>query len=202
MNNINAKLIKFMLIENFSGLQYEYALDEVGRGPGAGPVISAAVCLPNGFYHPKLKDSKKMTWKAKEEVYKFIIDNCIDYCIGIASVEEIDKLNILGATMLSMERAVNGLKNKPEFLIIDGNYFKTNLNFPYQTIVKGDSKYMGIAAASVLAKWTRDNIMLDLSKIYTHYDFENNMGYLTKKHIEGIKKYGLCDIHRKSFNLC
>lgn len=188
-----------MLSENYSGKVLECGLDEAGRGCGAGPVVAAAVILPKGFYHAKLKDSKKMTESQKREVFKYIIENAISYNVAISTPEEIDNINILQATMLAMHRAVDGLNVVPEYLIIDGNYFNRYRNIEHSTVVKGDDKFMSIAAASVLAKVTRDDIMIKLSKDYPQYDWENNMGYLTKKHLQSIKENGLCDHHRKSY---
>ncbi len=189
-----------MLSENYSGKLLECGLDEAGRGCGAGPVVAAAVILPKGFYHSKLRDSKKMNEKSKREVFDYIKENAISYSVCISTPQEIDKINILQATMLAMHRAVDGLNVKPEYLIIDGNYFNKYKDIDHSTIVKGDDKFMSIAAASVLAKVTRDDIMLKLSKDYPQYDWENNMGYLTKKHLESVKEFGLCEHHRKSYN--
>lgn len=188
-----------MLNENYSGLILECGVDEAGRGCGAGPVVAAAVILPRGFQHNKLKDSKKMSEKNKREVFDYIKENAICYGIGIATPEEIDSVNILQATMLAMHRAIESLSTKPEYLIIDGNYFNKFSDIPHSTIVKGDDKFISIAAASVLAKVTRDDIMISLSNEYPEYDWKNNMGYLTKKHLESVKKFGLCEHHRKSY---
>lgn len=190
-----------MLLENHSGYKLECGVDEVGRGCVAGPVVSAAVILPEGFNHPKLKDSKKMTQKAKDEVYDHIISNCISYGIGMATVEEIDSENILQATMIAMHRAISKLDINPEFILVDGNYFRPYESISHETVVKGDNKYMSIAAASVLAKVYRDRLMVDLANEYPYYDWENNAGYLTKKHKEGLKLEGLSPHHRKSFNI-
>jgi len=189
-----------MLSENYSGKLLECGLDEAGRGCGAGPVVAAAVILPKGFYHSKLRDSKKMNEKSKREVFDYIKENAITYSVGMSTPQEIDKINILQATMLAMHRAVDGLNVKPEYLIIDGNYFNKYNDIEYSTVVKGDDKFMSIAAASVLAKVTRDDIMIELSKEYPQYDWVNNMGYLTKKHLESVKEFGLCEHHRKSYN--
>jgi ribonuclease HII len=203
IKNHNLKKIEntiSMLLENYSQKSMEAGLDEAGRGCGSGPVVAAAVILPNGFTHPKLKDSKKMTEKSKREVFDYIKDNAISWSVGIASPKEIDEINILQATMLAMHRAIDGLNVSPDYLIIDGNYFNKYKDIEYSTIVKGDGKYMSIAAASVLAKVTRDDIMIELSKQYPNYDWENNMGYLTKKHLQGIKEFGTCEHHRMSFS--
>lgn len=188
-----------MLVNKFSNFNLECGVDEAGRGCGSGPVVAGAVILKDDFYHSKLKDSKKMTERQKQEVFEYIKENSIAWSFGISSPEEIDKLNILGATMLAMHRAISGLSIKPEFLVIDGNYFKNNTGIPSETIVKGDSKYQSIAAASVIAKVTRDNIMSELHKSFPQYGWNTNMGYLTKTHLEAVKEFGLCEHHRKSF---
>lgn len=188
-----------MLSEKFSSYRLECGLDEAGRGCGSGPVVAGAVILKDGFYHAKLKDSKKMTQRQKLEVFEYIKENSISWSFGLASPSEIDELNILGATMIAMHRAVSGLNIKPEYLIIDGNYFKNNTGIESSTIVKGDSKYQSIAAASVIAKVIRDNIMLELHKDFPQYGWDSNMGYLTKFHLEAVKQWGLCEHHRKTF---
>jgi ribonuclease HII len=188
-----------MLKNKFSEYELECGLDEAGRGCGSGPVVAAAVILNNDFYHEKLKDSKKMTEKSKREVFEYIKKNCVSYSVGIATPSEIDEINILQATMLAMHRAISNLDTNPEYLIIDGNYFNQYRNIPHTTIVKGDSKYMSIAAASVIAKVTRDDIMINLHNQFPEYCWKNNMGYLTKAHLEAIKEFGLCEHHRKSF---
>jgi ribonuclease HII len=190
-----------MLNNNYSGFKLECGIDEAGRGCGSGPVVASAVIIDNNFYHPKLNDSKKMSKKSRIEVFDFIKENSISWSIGIASPKEIDELNILQATMLAMHRSIENLKIKPEYLIIDGNYFKNKTDIDYSTIVKGDSKFTSISAASVIAKVTRDNIMTELHNDYPHYDWLSNMGYLTKKHLDGIREFGICEHHRKSFNL-
>lgn len=190
-----------MLQNRFSKFQLECGVDEAGRGCGSGPVVAGAVILKEDFYHPKLNDSKKMTQKQRIEVFEYIKENSICWSFGIASPEEIDKMNILKATMLAMHRAIGKLKIKPEYLIIDGNYFNNSTDLEFSTIIKGDSKYSSIAAASVIAKVTRDNIMIDLDSTYPQYDWKNNMGYLTKKHMDSIKEFGICEHHRKTFNL-
>jgi ribonuclease HII len=189
------------MINKYSKFQLECGVDEAGRGCGSGPVVAGAVILPEDFYHPKLKDSKKMTLKQRLEVFDYIKENAIAWSFGIASPEEIDKFNILKATMLAMYRAIDSLNSRPDYLIIDGNYFDNKIGIDYSTIIKGDSKYSSIAAASVIAKVTRDNIMIDLDSKFPQYDWKNNMGYLTKKHMDSIKEFGICEHHRKSFNL-
>jgi ribonuclease HII len=188
-----------MLDNNHSGFKLECGIDEAGRGCGSGPVVVGAVILNDNFYHPKLNDSKKMSKRSRDEVFDYIKENSI-WSVGISTPEEIDKLNILQATMLAMHRAIENLQIKPEYLIIDGNYFNNKTGIQYSTIIKGDSKFTSISAASVIAKVTRDNIMTELHNDYPHYDWSSNMGYLTKKHIDGIREFGICEHHRKSFN--
>lgn len=189
------------MLNKYSKFRLECGVDEAGRGCGSGPVVAGAVILPEDFYHPKLKDSKKMTLKQRLEVFDYIKENSIAWSFGVSSPQEIDKLNILKATMLAMHRAIESLKINPDYLIIDGNYFDNKIGIEHSTIVKGDSKYSSIAAASVIAKVTRDNIMTKLDSEFPQYDWKNNMGYLTKKHMDSIKEFGICEHHRKSFNL-
>ncbi len=172
-----------------------------GRGCLFGPVITCAVILPEIPLHAKLTDSKKLTPKWRNEISKWIIDNCVEYSIGVSTVEEIDEHNILQATMMAMHRSIDGLKNKPSMLLIDGNYFQNKTDIPYRTIIKGDLNTPVISAASIVAKVYRDNLMMELSKTYDKWDIHKNMGYGTKKHIEGIRSYGYSDMHRKSFEI-
>lgn len=175
-------------------------VDEVGRGPLCGPVVSAAVILPRGFFDPRIKDSKKIkNSKKMKEISDFIKENCVSYSIGISTSEEIDKINILQATYLAMHRAIKGLSVIPNKLLIDGNSFKQYESIPYECVIKGDDKHIEIAAASIVAKNFRDEMMKDLSKEYPDYKWENNSGYGTKDHIEAIKKIGLSPYHRLTF---
>lgn len=175
-------------------------VDEVGRGPLCGPVVSAAVILPRGFFDPRIKDSKKIkNSKKMKEISDFIKENCVSYSIGISTSEEIDKINILQATYLAMHRAIKGLSVIPNKLLIDGNSFKQYESIPYECVVKGDDKHIEIAAASIVAKNFRDEMMKELSKEYPDYKWENNSGYGTKDHIEAIKKIGLSPHHRLTF---
>jgi len=187
-----------MLI-TYSNLTHECGVDEAGRGCGSGPVVAGAVILPRDFTHSKLRDSKKMTKLQREEVFQYIKEKSIAWSFGISSPGEIDQYNILKATMMAMNRAISSLKIKPDYLIIDGNQFTNETDINYSTIVKGDSKYISIAAASVIAKVTRDNIMQELHNNYPQYGWKNNMGYLTKEHLEAVKIHGLCEHHRKTF---
>lgn len=173
-------------------------VDEAGRGPLAGPVISAAVILDPKKRYPGLKDSKLLTEKARESLYEMIISKALAFAVGRAEVEEIDKLNILQATLLSMQRAVAKLLMKPTRVLVDGNQVP-KLNFPTEAIVDGDQKIRAISAASILAKVTRDREMAELHKLYPGYGFAQHKGYATKEHYLNLKKLGPCEIHRKSF---
>ncbi|MBR2177359.1 MAG: ribonuclease HII [Clostridia bacterium] len=173
-------------------------VDEAGRGPLAGPVFAAAVILPEGLVIEGVNDSKKLSEKKREKLFDEIKEKALAYCIASASVEEIEELNILQADMLAMKRAVEGLSVKADFAMIDGD--KTpDLAIPAVSIVKGDSKSESIAAASILAKVSRDRLMLELAKKYPEYGFEKHKGYGTKVHREAILEYGPCEIHRMSF---
>lgn len=173
-------------------------VDEAGRGPLAGPVYAAAVVLEKGQTIEGVNDSKKLSEKKRELLFDKIINECKDYSIGTASEKEIDELNILQATFLAMKRAVDGLSVKPDCALVDGNQIP-NLDCDVTTVVKGDAKSESIAAASILAKVSRDRYMLEMAEKYPHYGFEKHKGYGTKLHYEMIEKYGICDIHRKTF---
>ena len=179
--------------------KYIIGVDEVGRGPLAGPVVSAAVRLSKNFNITELNDSKKLSKFKREEVYNLIINTC-EYQLGISNVEEIDKLNILQATFLSMRRAINKFKLPSNYkILVDGPWSFDKANKNILPKIKGDSIYPSIAAASIIAKVYRDNLMLNLSKEYSNYLWERNSGYGTKKHIEAIKLHGITIHHRKSF---
>lgn len=189
-----------MLKQKFSD-KIEIGCDEAGRGSLAGPVVAAAVLLHDSFNNKILKDSKQLSKKKREILEKIIKDEAISFGIGIVSSKEIDKINILNASFLAMHRAINQIPNKYELLLIDGNRFNKYKEVGHQCIIKGDTKYMSIAAASILAKTARDKIMKDLSKEFSQYSWESNKGYPTKKHREAIKKFGANKHHRKSFCL-
>lgn len=173
-------------------------VDEAGRGPLAGDIYAAAVVLSDGVLIEGLNDSKKISEKNREKLYDIIIEKADDYCIASASVEEIDSMNILKATMLAMQRAVAGLKIKPDYALIDGN--KTpELECPAEFVIKGDARSASIAAASILAKVSRDRYMKQIAALYPQYAFEKHKGYGTKLHYEMILKYGSADVHRKTF---
>jgi ribonuclease HII len=179
--------------------KYIIGVDEVGRGPLAGPVVSAAVRLSKNFNITELNDSKKLSKSKREEVYNLIINKC-EYQLGISNVEEIDKLNILQATFLSMRRAINKFKLPSNYkILVDGPWSFDKANKNILPKIKGDSIYPSIAAASIIAKVYRDNLMLNLSKEYSNYLWERNSGYGTKKHNEAIRLHGITKHHRKSF---
>ena len=175
-------------------------VDEAGRGPLAGPVCVASVILPEGAYLEKINDSKKLTDKVKDKLYDEIKEMAIAYSIVLVSHEEIDQLNILNATFKGMCDAVTQLSVNPDFVLIDGNRIK-GMETPHECVVKGDSKSISIAAASILAKVTRDRYMMELHEKYPEYNFAKHKGYPTKDHYDALKKYGASEVHRKSFNL-
>ncbi len=180
------------------GVKQICGVDEAGRGPLAGPVCAAAVILPPHADIPGLNDSKKLSDKRRRELFPIIQDQAIAYGIGLASHEEIDEINILQATFLAMERAIAQLSVRPELALIDGNKAK-EFGLPVETVVKGDSRSASIAAASILAKVTRDDLMMEAAKEYPQYRFEVHKGYPTKAHYAAIQEHGICPIHRLSF---
>ena len=182
-----------------SGFNTICGVDEAGRGPLAGPVCAAAVILPADTVIEGLDDSKKLSEKKRERLYGEITEKAIAYSVAYGTLEEIETLNILEATFLAMNRAIEGLKVKPDFALIDGNRVPQGIKIPCATVVKGDSKSMSVAAASILAKVTRDRLMLTYDEKYPQYNFKKHKGYGTKEHTELIKKYGPCEIHRLSF---
>ncbi|MBO5333175.1 MAG: ribonuclease HII [Clostridia bacterium] len=182
-----------------AGYKVVCGIDEAGRGPLAGPVHAAAVILPIGLEIEGLNDSKKLTEKKREQLFEVICEKAIDYSIGIATEKEIDEINILNATFLAMHRAVEGLKIKPDYALIDGNQYPKIPFVTEETVVKGDAKSMTIAAASILAKVSRDRFMLEKAKEYPEYCFEKHKGYGTKVHYEAIKEFGPSPIHRMTF---
>jgi len=173
-------------------------VDEVGRGCLAGPVFAAAVILNNDINTKDIKDSKKISFKNRILLSKYIKKNSI-FAIGFASVEEIDKLNILNASLLSMKRALNKLKQKPSMIYIDGMFAPKNLKIKYKTFIKGDEKIISIAAASIVAKVTRDQFMIKLGRNFPKYKWNKNFGYGTAEHLKSLKKYGITKHHRKKF---
>lgn len=182
-----------------AGYKIICGIDEAGRGPLAGPVHAAAVILPLGLEIEGLNDSKKLSEKKREQLFDVICEKAIDYSIGVATEKEIDEINILNATFLAMHRAVEGLKIKPDYALIDGNQYPKIPFVTEETVVKGDAKSMSIAAASILAKVSRDRFMLEKTKEYPQYQFEKHKGYGTKLHYEMLAEYGPSPIHRMSF---
>lgn len=190
-----------MLKSFFQAVLIEAGCDEAGRGCYAGPVFAAAVVLPPDFYHPLLNDSKLVPENVRNELRIFIEQVAIDYAVGVVDNDEIDRINILKASFKAMHLAIDQLKNRPQFLLIDGHIFKSYKKIPHQCIVKGDSLYASIAAASILAKTNRDQYMKRLHEEYPHYNWYNNKGYGTEEHRKGIEEFGLCKYHRRSFNI-
>ena len=198
-----------MLATHYYEGKIEAGCDEAGRGCLAGSVYAAAVILPDGYENPLLNDSKQLTEKRRYELREQIERDAVAWAVGIVTPEEIDKINILNASILAMHRALDQLKVRPEAIIVDGNRFKpyrsvvdgSPVNIPHTTIVKGDGKYMAIAAASILAKTYRDDYMNQLAEEYPQYDWQKNKGYPTKKHREAIRLYGTTPYHRMSYNL-
>lgn len=180
------------------GYKLVCGVDEAGRGPLAGPVCAAAVVLPKGLILEGVNDSKKLTEKKREALFDVITQQALDWSVAFATVEEIEEINILNAAMLAMKRAVEGLKNPVDFAIVDGNK-KPPLNIDCEAVVKGDANSMSVAAASILAKVSRDRILRQYAVDYPQYGFEKHKGYGTKAHVEALKKYGPCEVHRPSF---
>ena len=190
-----------MLKSHYYESLIEAGCDEAGRGCLAGSVFAAAVILPPDYQNVLLNDSKKLTAKKRYALREEIERDAIAWAVGIVTPEEIDKINILNASFLAMHRALDQLSVRPEAVIVDGNRFKPYQDLPSTTIVKGDGKYLSIAAASILAKTYRDDYMLSLAEEYPQYDWQSNMGYPTKKHRQAIREHGITPYHRKSYNL-
>ena len=190
-----------MLKSHYYESLIEAGCDEAGRGCLAGSVYAAAVILPPDYQNELLNDSKKLTVKKRYALREEIERDAIAWAVGIVTPEEIDKINILNASFVAMHRALDQLKVRPEAVIVDGNRFKPYQDLPSTTIVKGDGKYLSIAAASILAKTYRDDYMLSLAEEYPQYDWQSNMGYPTKKHRQAIREHGITPYHRKSYNL-
>ncbi|CAI8398616.1 MAG: Ribonuclease HII [Flavobacterium sp. SCGC AAA160-P02] len=190
-----------MLKSNFSGFQLEAGTDEAGRGCLSGPVVAASVILPIDFYHPFLNDSKQIS-EAKRKILRPIIEKeALSFGVYLVSNQEVDALNVLQASIVAMQRSITKMSIVPEFIIVDGNKFKSYKNIPYQTIVKGDAKYMSIAAASILAKTYRDEYMKKIHVEYPAYNWKKNKGYPTKEHRKVIQEIGITEYHRKTFKL-
>ena len=190
-----------MLVSNYYEGKVEAGCDEAGRGCLAGSVYAAAVIFPDGYTNEELNDSKQLTDKRRKQLREIIERDALAWAVGIVTPEEIDNINILNASILAMHRALDQLSVRPEAIIVDGNRFKPYKGLPHTTIVKGDGKYLSIAAASILAKTYRDDYMDALAAEYPHYDWISNKGYPTKKHRQAIKEHGISPFHRKSFNL-
>lgn len=190
-----------MLKSHFNKGLVEAGCDEAGRGCLAGSVFAAAVILPEDYVNEGLNDSKKLTPMRRYELRDEIERDALAWAVGVVTPEEIDKINILNASILAMHRALDQLEVRPEAIIVDGNRFKPYLFIPYNTVVKGDGKYLSIAAASILAKTYRDDYMDSLAREYPQYAWDVNKGYPTKAHREAIAKYGITPYHRKSFRL-
>ena len=188
-----------MLEKHFYTGLMEAGTDEAGRGCLAGPVYAAAVILPDDFEHPLLNDSKQLTDHQRRQLREVIEREAVAWAVGIASAAEIDKINILNASILAMHRALDGLSIVPQAVIVDGNRFKLWRSLPYTTIVKGDGKLMPIAAASILAKTYRDDCMIELAKDFPQYQWQQNKGYPTKAHRDAIRQHGLSPHHRLTF---
>jgi ribonuclease HII len=195
------KLYCGMLKSSYSGDKVEAGCDEVGRGCLAGPVVAAAVILPKDYQHKQLNDSKQLSRIRRNQIRENIVMHAISYAIAEISNEEVDKINVLKASFVGMHRALDQLDQTPQILLIDGNRFIPYRRNPPSMHCKGDGKFMSIAAASVLAKTYRDDLMARLAKLYPQYGWERNMGYPTREHRDAIAKYGITPYHRKSFRL-
>lgn len=191
----------FMLKKKYSSYQFEAGTDEAGRGCLSGPVVAAAVILPNDFRHELLNDSKQLSEKKRQFLRPIIEKHALSYGVAYVFQEKIDEINILNASILAMHRSIEEMSLQPEFIVVDGNKFKNYKDIPHQTIIKGDGKYLNIAAASVLAKTYRDDYMEKIHQEYPDYNWAKNKGYPTKEHREAIKRVGKCKYHRNSFRL-
>ena len=190
-----------MLRNNYYEGMVEAGCDEAGRGCLAGSVYAAAVILPPDYHNELLNDSKQLTEKRRYALREAIQRDAVAWAVGVVTPEEIDNINILNASILAMHRALDQLAVRPEAVIVDGNRFKPYGGLPYSTIVKGDGKYLSIAAASILAKTYRDDYMGKLDEEYPQYDWKRNKGYPTKKHRDAIRQFGTTPYHRRTFNL-
>lgn len=190
-----------MLFRKYSNYNLECGVDEAGRGCLAGPVTAAAVILKPDFNHNLINDSKKLKASLREKLTPIIIENSICFAVKNVSPKKIDEINILNASILAMHKCIAALDPKPDFILVDGNKFKTFSNIPHKTIIKGDTKYLNIAAASILAKYYRDNYMKKIDQNFENYGWVKNKGYPTKQHKINISKYGLTKYHRKTFKI-
>lgn len=190
-----------MLKNYYEQGRVEAGCDEAGRGCLAGSVYAAAVILPPDYHNERLNDSKKLTARQRYALRQDIERDAVAWAVGVVTPQEIDQINILNASILAMHRALDQLQVRPEAIIVDGNRFKPYRDLPHTTIVKGDGKYLSIAAASILAKTYRDDEMVRLAQEYPDYDWQHNMGYTTRKHREAIRQHGVTPYHRRTFNL-
>ncbi|MBD0833607.1 ribonuclease HII [Aestuariibaculum sediminum] len=190
-----------MLLLNHSEFNLECGTDEAGRGCLAGPVTAAAVILPKNFKNTILNDSKKLSENKRDKLRPIVEENALTFGVSHIFQDDIDRINILNASILAMHKSIEQLSKTPEFIIVDGNRFKPFQNIPYETIIKGDGKYLSIAAASILAKTYRDDYMNKIHEEFPMYNWKKNKGYPTVEHREAIKKYGVTKYHRKSFKL-
>ena len=187
------------IYEQNTNIKYICGIDEAGRGPLAGPVVVGAVIMPKESFIEGVNDSKKVSEKKREKLYEQILDEAIAYGIGIVDQNEIDNINILNATKLALTKAIKEMKIKPDLILVDALEHINTLGIPYESIIKGDQKIYSISAASIIAKVTRDRIMRQWDEVYPKYGFAKNKGYGTSQHIQAIKEYGICNLHRKSF---
>ena len=192
------KMLEYERALYAKGYEFVCGIDEAGRGPLCGPVVAAAVILKKEDHIEGVNDSKKLTEKKREELFEIIKERAVAWSVGIVDEETIDRINILEATRLAMKKAVEGLSKKPDFALVDAEK-KVPIDVPYSPIIKGDALSESIAAASIIAKVTRDHMIIELDKEYPEYGFAKNKGYGTKEHTEAILKYGLCKVHRRSF---
>lgn len=190
-----------MLKNYYEQGRVEAGCDEAGRGCLAGSVYAAAVILPPDYHNERLNDSKKLTARQRYALRQDIERDAVAWAVGVVTPQEIDQINILNASILAMHRALDQLQVRPEAIIVDGNRFKPYRDLPHTTIVKGDGRYLSIAAASILAKTYRDDEMVRLAQEYPDYDWQHNMGYPTRKHREAIRQHGITPYHRRTFNL-
>jgi len=181
------------------GYKLVAGVDEVGRGPLAGPVVAACVIFPEDIYLPEVDDSKKLTAAKREELYHKIKEDALDFGVGIIQEKEIDKLNIFRASLKAMQKAISSMKNTPSFLLVDGNQKIPHLEIPQLPVIKGDTLSLSCGAASIIAKVERDRLMKKLHKKYPQFSFDQNKGYASKDHLEALRRYGPCKVHRRSF---
>ena len=194
-------LICTMLKNNFSGYQFEVGTDEAGRGCLSGPVVAAAVILPLDYHNKLLNDSKQLSEAKRKKLRPIIEKDALAFGVSFVNEKEVDQLNVLQASITGMQRAIAMMSITPEYIIVDGNKFKPYKDVPFETIVKGDAKYLSIAAASVLAKTYRDDFMEKIHEEFPFYNWKNNKGYPTKEHRKAIQEYGITKYHRKTFKL-